>query len=118
IQNRIDVWPDIKGEQPINAQPPLKSERIQDLVFGLVAMPDASVWIGSGYLGLRHLDAYGTPIGDATTRLSSYEVNDGSPRGFVGALALDPADGKTLWVGNRYGTGIDRLAADPRADQH
>ena len=118
IQNRIDVWPDLKGEQPINVQPPLPSERIDDLVFGIAAMPDSSVWIGSGYLGLRHLDPYGTPIGDATARLSSYVVRDGGPHGYVGALALDPADNKTLWVGNRYGLGVDRLGSSAALDQH
>jgi hypothetical protein len=99
IQNRIDVWPDLKGETTGGTQPPLPSERINDLVFGIAAMPDGSVYVGSGWLGLRHLDPYGTLISDETSRLTTKAV---------GAVARDPLD-DTLWVANRYAGGIARL---------
>ena len=98
-QNRIDVWPDVKGETTGGTQPPLPSERINDLVFGIAAMPDGSVYVGSGWLGLRHLDPYGTLISDETSRLTTKAV---------GAVARDPLN-DTVWVANRYAGGIARL---------
>jgi hypothetical protein len=97
--NRIDVWPDLKGETTGAEQPPLPSERIPDEVFGIAAMPDGTIYVGSGVRGLRHLDAYGTLISDETSRLTTKAV---------GAVALDPADG-SIWVGNRYAGGLARL---------
>jgi hypothetical protein len=99
IQDRIDVWPDLKGEQPPTQTPPLPSERIQDLVFGIAAMPDGTIYVGSGWLGLRHLDAYGNLISDETGRLLTTAV---------GAVALDPEDA-SVWVGSRYAGGLARL---------
>ncbi len=99
IQDRIDVWPDLKGETTGSEQPPLPSERIEDLVFGIAAMPDGSVYVGSGWLGLRHLDQYGKLISDETARLTTKAV---------GAVVRDPFDG-SVWVGNRYAGGIARL---------
>jgi hypothetical protein len=133
VKNRIDVWRDMKDESTTTA--PYPGQRVDDLVFGLVAMPDGSgVWVGSGYLGLRTLAADGSPAADLSSRVaSSYTYTKtfknpdprvapmtvSYPAAFVGALALDSLDGKTLWVGNRYGNGIDRLdLANPRADQH
>jgi hypothetical protein len=133
LKNRIDVWRDMKDESTNTA--PYPGQRVDDLVFGLVAMPDGSgVWVGSGYLGLRTLAADGSPASDQSSRLaSSYTytktfkdpdprvppISVSYPAAFVGALALDSLDGKTLWVGNRYGNGIDRLdVGNPRADQH
>jgi hypothetical protein len=98
IKNRIDVWPDLKGETANGA--PLKSERVpQDLVYGIAAMPDGSVYVGSDWLGLRHLDAYGTLISDETSRLLTKGV---------GAVARDPLD-DSVWVGNHHAGGIARL---------
>ena len=140
VKNRIDVWPDLKGESTTSA--PYPGERIDDLAFGAVAMPDGSgVWIGSGYLGLRRLASDGSPAvapdgspnSDHSARVASHYTytrtftNPGTGKqesasytaAFVGALGLDSLDGKTLWVGNRYGGGIDRLdLSNPRADQH
>jgi hypothetical protein len=107
IQNRIDVWPDLRAEQPTNqTQPPLPSERIQDLVFGIAAMPNGDVYIGSGWLGLRRLDAFGNLKSDETARLFAKSV---------GAVARDPLDG-TVWVGNRYAGGLHRLRPDGSTD--
>jgi hypothetical protein len=113
IHNRIDVWPDALPEG--SGSPP--ESRTDDLVFGIAVVPsDSSVYVGSGYLGLRHLDMFGNLISDETARLSSAK-RDASGNiigGFVGALAMD-SDG-SLWVGNRYAGGIDRLNG-PGGDQ-
>jgi hypothetical protein len=132
VNDRIDVWPDLVPESPNSA--PYGGQRIDDLVFGMVAMPDGSgVWVGSGYLGLRFLNPGGSLSNDASSRLSSSyqythtftDPNSGAisrakyPAGFVGALALDSLDSRTLWVGTRYAGGIDRLdLSNPKADQH
>lgn len=132
VKNRIDVWPDLRPESTTTA--PYPSERIDDLVFGVVAMPDGSgVWVGSGYLGLRRLASDGSLLSDESGRIASsysYTRNFTNPStgkletatypaAYVGAVALDALDGKTLWVSNRYGGGIDRLdLANPKADQH
>jgi hypothetical protein len=128
IKNRIDVWPDLAPESTSIA--PYGGQRIDDLVFGVVAMPDGSgAWIGSGYLGLRRLGADGSLIDDLSNRLaSSYtytrtftDPDSGAvqsatyPAAYVGALALDTSDG-SLWIGNRYAGGIDRFnASNPDA---
>src|SRR5438067_13160698 len=130
INNRIDVWPDLAPETTFTA--PYGGQRIDDLVFGMVAMPDGTgAWVGSGYLGLRRLASDGSLVDDVSNRLaSSYtfsrtftdpgsgEVQSATyPAAFVGALALDTKDG-SLWVGNRYAGGIDRFnASNPNAGQ-
>jgi hypothetical protein len=95
INDRIDLWPDAKEEGFF----PGPNDRTDDLVFGAAAPGDGTVYIGSGYLGLKRLNANGTIAADLSSSISST---------FVGALAMDRADG-SLWVGNRYGQGIDRL---------
>jgi len=108
IHNRVDVWPDAKGEGFF----PAVSDRIDDLVFGAAAPGDGSVFIGSGStgLGLRHVNADGTVGADLTSRMASHEV---------GALAIDSLDSRTLWVANRWNGGLDRLdLSNPNADQH
>jgi hypothetical protein len=114
IHNRIDVWQDAHGEGTF----PPPEFRKDDLVFGIAVVPsDASVYIGSGYLGLRHLDMFGNLISDETARIASVK-RDGSGNivgGFVGAVATDPRDA-SIWVGNRFGGGVDRLNA-PGGDQ-
>jgi hypothetical protein len=95
IANRIDVWPDAKGEGFF----PGPNDRTDDVVFGIAAMPDGSAYVGSGYLGLRHIDGFGTLISDETSRLGSNAVGD---------VVRDPADG-SVWVANRYAGGLDRL---------
>ena len=130
VKNRIDVWPDLMGESTTSA--PYPGQRIDDLVFGMAAMPDGSgVWVGSGYLGLRRLAPDGSLLSDESGRVaSSYQftqtfkdpgtgaISSASyPAAYVGALALDSSDG-TVWVGNRYAGGIDRLGSTPAADRH
>jgi hypothetical protein len=95
INDRIDVWPDAKGEGFY----PGPNDRTDDVVFGIAAMTDGSAYVGSGYLGLRHIDGFGTVLSDETLRLGSKAV---------GAVVRDPADG-SVWVGNRYAGGLDRL---------
>jgi hypothetical protein len=95
INNRIDVWRDAKGE---GSYPGL-SDRTDDVVFGIAAAGDGSVYVGSGWLGLRRLDAFGNLMSDETARLTT---------AFVGAVARDPSDG-SIWVGNRYAGGVHRL---------
>jgi hypothetical protein len=111
LGNRIDLWTDLKPEQTDpHVQPPLKSERIEDLVFGLAALPNGDVYVGSGSFGLRHLDAYGSLRFDETSRL----CGDSRPCK-VGAVARDPVDG-TVWVGNRYTGGLHALRPDGSTD--
>jgi hypothetical protein len=95
IANRMDIWPDAKGEGFY----PGPNDRTDDLVFGIAGMPDGSAYVGSGALGLRHIDGFGTLLSDETSRLGSK---------VVGAVARDPADG-SVWVANRYAGGLDRL---------
>jgi hypothetical protein len=134
VNDRIDVWPDLVPESSTGAM--LGGERIDDLVFGMAAMPNgAGVWVGSGYLGLRFLGPDGSLADDASFRLgSSYtytrtfknpysgQVESASyPAAFVGALALDSSDSSSLWVGTRYAGGIDRLKVSDstgHSDQH
>jgi hypothetical protein len=132
VNDRVDVWPDLAPESPSTA--PYGGERIDDLVFGAVAMPDGTgVWVGSGYLGLRRLDKNGVRIDEASRRVSSTYAYTHSftnpstgkletatyPAAYVGAVALDTLDGKTMWVGNRYGGGLDRLdLSNPNNDRH
>jgi hypothetical protein len=119
LSNRLDVWPDLVPESQTSA--PFPGERIDDLVFGMAAT-GSGVWVGSVYLGLRFLGPNGSLVADASNRLSSYYTyshtftnpNTGNvesatyPGASVGALALDSSDG-SLWVGNHYVGGIDRL---------
>ncbi|HEX9573322.1 MAG TPA: hypothetical protein VF994_04455 [Myxococcales bacterium] len=95
INNRIDLWPDAKEEGFF----PGPLDRTDDVIFAMAAQGDGTVYVGSGYLGLKQLNANGTTAKDLTSSISSSSV---------GALALDPSD-QSLWVGNRYGRGIDRL---------
>jgi len=111
--NRIDVWQDAAGEVSCNASgscvphvPTLAEQTPADLVFAIAALPDGGAWIGSGYLGLRRLNANGVVVEDATARML---VKD------VGGLAYDPNDG-SLWVGHRFAGGVERLNG-PAGDQ-
>jgi hypothetical protein len=129
VNNRIDVWPDLAAESQTGA--PWPGQRIDDLVFGMAAMPNGSgVWVGSAYLGLRFLGPDGSLVDDYSNRLaSSYTYTQtftdpysGAvqsatyPAAYVGALALDSNDG-SLWVGNRYAGGLDRFTFSPKAAQ-
>ena len=96
--NRIDVWPDPVGEPNI----PRPSQRVDDAVAGIAAMPDGSAWIGSFAHGLRRIDGYGTLLDDATAKLLAKNI---------GALARDPKD-DSVWIGYRWGGGVSRLKKD------
>jgi hypothetical protein len=102
IHDRIDVWQDAIGE---GFGPPPQSPT-DDLIFGIAAAGDSSVYVGSNHLGLRHLDAFGSLISDDTARLFSAAV---------GALAFDSNDG-SLWVAQHFAGGVDRLNG-PGGDQ-
>jgi hypothetical protein len=109
IQNRIDIWPDLLPEQPRNVQGPLPSQRIQDTVFGIAALPNGDVYVGSGAYGLRRLDSFGNLKSDETSRVCSGGCK-------IGAVARDASDG-SVWVGVRYAGGIARLNANGSTDR-
>ena len=94
-RNRLDIWPDRVAE-PIYPTP---SERVDDNVSDMAAMPDGSVWISSFTQGLAHYTP-GRP-----TEYRQDTVVD--PRGYVDSLERDPQDG-SLWIGYNYG-GLARL---------
>jgi hypothetical protein len=96
--NRMDIWPDQVTEPAV----PRPSQRVDDAVSGIAAMPDGSAWIGSFAHGLRHIDADGKLLEDATSRLLF--VN-------LGAVARDPSD-DSVWVGYRWQGGLSRLMPD------
>jgi ligand-binding sensor domain-containing protein len=93
ISNRIDVWPDRVGEPTY----PLPSERVDDWVSDMAAMPDGSVWISSfTNAGLAHYTP-GRPIEYLRDPVTST----------VAGLERDPQD-NSLWIGYTYG-GFARL---------
>ena len=93
ISNRIDVWPDRVGEPNY----PLPSERVDDWVSDMAAMPDGSVWISSfTNSGLAHY-VPGRPIEYLRDPVTST----------VTGLERDPRD-NSLWIGYTYG-GFARL---------
>ena len=95
IANRIDVWPDRVGEPEI----PTPSQRVDDVVSDMAALPDGSVWISSFSNGLAHYTP-GRP-----TEYRQDTIVD--PRGYATALEYDASD-QSLWIGYNYG-GIARL---------
>lgn len=98
VSNRMDVWPDLVQEPAV----PQPAERITDNVSGIAAMPDGSAWIGSFSRGLRHIDANGNLLEDATSRLTSFKLS---------AVARDPSD-DSVWVGYLFQGGVSRRMAD------
>ncbi|MFL5421581.1 MAG: hypothetical protein ACJ79Y_12515, partial [Myxococcales bacterium] len=104
MANRIDIWPDILGEPGT----PTRAQQVPaDDVFGIAGLPDGSAWVGSGYLGLRRLNANGVVIEDATNRLLLPNV---------GGVAYDQNDG-SLWVAHKGAGGVDRLSTTGSGDQ-
>lgn len=95
--NRMDVWPDKVGEPNY----PRPSDRNDDNVWGIAAMPDGSAWIGSRSYGLRRMNSSGAMVDDATSKLLDKHVT---------ALARDPAD-DSVWIGypGGYGLGLSQL---------
>jgi hypothetical protein len=112
--NRIDVWPDAAAEYRqtgpntwgLNDVSYTDWSRFSDLVFGIAALPNGEIYVGSGQFGLRRLDGLGNFVSDETSRLYDKAV---------GAVARDPIDGN-VWVGNRYGGGLHRLHAGGSTD--
>lgn len=98
ISNRIDVWPDAVQEPAM----PAPTDRVDDLVSALAAMPDGSVWVTSFRRGLAHIGADGT-VG---ARLGA---GNGLVSDKLGALVRDPGDG-SLWVGAASAGGLSRLS--------
>lgn len=96
VNNRLDIWPDLVAE-PIYPTP---SERVDDNVSDMAAMPDGSVWIGSFNQGLAHY----TP-GLGVEYFTDLLIPES--RGYVTGLERDPRD-NSIWVGYAYG-GFARL---------
>src|SRR5262249_831397 len=95
-RDRFDIWPDLVGEGWPYPRP---SQRIDDNVSDMAAMPDGSVWISSFNHGLAHYR-----VGE----LLEYRVDRTvDPSGNASALERDPAD-NSLWIGYRWG-GFARL---------
>lgn len=94
--NKIDVWPD---QVPDN---PSRGQRKDDVVSGIVALPDGSILVGSFAWGVRHLSRSGALIGDV----------GGLQDPHVTALARDPEDG-SVWVGyTGFGFGVSQIMPD------
>ncbi len=92
--NQFDVWPDAVAKEPT------PSQRKDDHVSAMAAMPDGTVWVSSYYWGIAHLDKDGKP-------LRFVRKVDGLRDDHVFSLARDPID-DSLWVGAGWG-GINRL---------
>jgi len=93
--NRLDVWPDAVDESGY----PSPSQRTEDLVSAIVAMPDGTAWVSSFAWGLARLDASGNVLGYALTAAADRNIS---------ALGRDPRD-QSLWAGHRFGGGVTRL---------
>ena len=94
-RDRFDIWPDLVSEPNY----PTPSERVDDNVSDMAAMPDGSVWISSFNRGLANY---------RPGELLEYRVDRVvDPSGNASALERDPSDG-SLWIGYRWG-GFARL---------
>lgn len=96
--NRVDLWSDLVDELAI----PGPQERVDDLVSGLAAMPDGTLWAGSFGRGLALIDGTGQVL--------RYALSEGPAR-YVSAVVRDTRD-DSLWVGHRWGGGLTRLRGD------
>jgi hypothetical protein len=100
VADRWDLWPDAVPEwtkaSGINYVTP--SQRNDDDVSAIAAMPDGTAWVSSFAYGLVHINTFGNVIGDATSKMLTHNLS---------SLALDPRDG-SLWAGMQYGLGISR----------
>jgi hypothetical protein len=97
VAHRLDIWPDLVAE-PFYPTP---SERVDDNVADMAAMPDGSVWVGSFSTssGLAHYIP-----GRPTEFRRDLSVD---PSGHATGLERDPTDG-SLWIGYSY-AGLARL---------
>jgi hypothetical protein len=97
---RYDIWPDPVTEPYI----PTPSERDDDHVSDMAAMPDGTVWISSFNHGLAHYR-----VGQVIEYRVDTQVTFS---GRATALERDPSD-NSLWIGYIWG-GIARLTQDGR----
>jgi hypothetical protein len=98
VENRLDIWKDAVGEQGY----PRPEDRTDDLVSGMAAMPDGTVWVSSFSHGLAHLDASG--------QVTRYALSAKADRN-LSALARDTRD-NSIWAGHKFGGGVTRLKGD------
>jgi hypothetical protein len=96
--DHIDIWPD---QVPEWETPRPSQEQPADNVSAMALMPDGSVWAASYAWGLGHIRA----DGDAGYVVDAY-VKDELASPNVSALAFD---GTSLWIGQRWLGGVDRL---------
>lgn len=92
--NRLDIWPDAVPDYPT------PSQRVDDVVSGMAAMPDGTVWVSSFAHGLAHLDSSGGVLGYVSDGLA------GAPA--ISAIARDRWD-DSIWTGAWWGGGISRI---------
>jgi len=90
--NKIDVWPDAVPDEPT------PSQRLDDNVTDMAALPDGSVWISSIQYGLARWTSSGK---------SYYHVTSVDPKSRITSLERDVVDG-SLWMGFVSG-GVIRL---------
>lgn len=96
--NRIDIWPDAAQEPAILSQ----GDRVDDLVSGLSAAGNGSVWVSSFAHGLAH-------VGDDGVVRSRFSASNGLVSTKLGAVLVDPRDG-SVWVGAASAGGLSRLS--------
>jgi hypothetical protein len=105
MANRWDLWSDQVAEWDPSRNDPvvyvMPSQRLDDLVSGIVAMGDGTAWVSSFANGLIHIDASGNRISDATANVTAK---------FISSLARDPLD-SSLWGGMVWGLGVSRVTS-------
>jgi hypothetical protein len=109
--NRMDIWPDPRGERRDAAHGDWLSQEpdyhnpdhwVFDYVTGIAVLKNGDAWFGSHTNGLRLVDHDGQFKADATAVLPSKSI---------GALAKDPTD-DSVWIGYRDGGGVTRIKPD------
>jgi hypothetical protein len=115
VDDRWDLWPDSAPEctpRPTAKDPNncdvnyvAASQRKDDVVSGIAALPNGTAWVSSFARGLIRIDSFGSLLEDATSKLMT---------SFVSALGRDPSDG-SLWAGMAWGPGITRYDPATRA---
>ncbi|MCI0574261.1 MAG: hypothetical protein L0Y66_26315 [Myxococcaceae bacterium] len=99
FQNRIDVWPDLVPEPT----PVTGSQRVDDLVSGLVLMNDGTVYVSSFAWGLAQLNDAGQVV-----RRYFENTSGANPDRHVSSLGRDPRD-ESLWLGHWWEGGVSRI---------
>jgi len=114
--NRMDIWPDPRGERRLIpgpqywlSQEPDKdnpADFVIDAVSGIAVTQEGSAWIGSLLNGIRIVDHDGHFLADANLANQALKTNS------IGAIAKDPTD-ESIWVGYRVGGfGLTRIKQD------